>query len=66
VKLACSQDYPDPNFVDTNSDGLDGEVNNAIFVEPVNGSDSNNGSMLAPVRTIAHFKVENAEAERLA
>ena len=29
-----AQDFPDPYFVDSNGDGIDGELNQAIFVAP--------------------------------
>jgi len=46
-------DLPDyPNFADTNCDGIDGTIADAIFVDTVTGSDSNNGTMAHPMKTI--------------
>ncbi len=36
-------DDPDQAFIDDNCDGIDGDLLNAIFVDPVGGSDSNGG-----------------------
>ena len=44
-------DEPDDGFVDANCDGIDGDVSNAIFVAKT-GSDSNPGTMAAPMATI--------------
>jgi hypothetical protein len=44
-------DVPDRMFVDANCDGIDGEVNNGIFVSP-SGSDSAAGTKAAPMKTI--------------
>jgi hypothetical protein len=50
-----SSDVPDPNFQDTNGDGIDGDKNKAIFVAaPPFGNDANLGTMLAPVATLEH------------
>ncbi|MBL9037164.1 MAG: hypothetical protein JNG84_01495 [Archangium sp.] len=46
-------DLPDMSFTDTNCDGIDGEVNNGIFVSVLTGDDSNPGTMVSPVATIA-------------
>ena len=45
-------DDPDDNFADTNCDGIDGTANRSIFVAP-DGDDAANGSIGAPVRTLA-------------
>ena len=46
-------DVPDPSFVDSNGDGIDGTIQKAIFVAtPPFGNDSNPGTMLAPVATL--------------
>jgi len=45
-------DEPDPDFVDSNCDGIDGDASAAVFVAP-SGSDAAVGSMAEPVRTIA-------------
>jgi hypothetical protein len=41
-----------PGGIDENCDGIDGEVDNAIFVS-ISGDDSNSGTQQSPVRTIA-------------
>ncbi|MEW5741161.1 MAG: hypothetical protein AB1938_19720, partial [Myxococcota bacterium] len=45
-------DLPDLNFVDANCDGIDGEVNNGIFVAPT-GDDGNPGTRALPKATLA-------------
>ena len=48
-------DIPDPSFIDSNGDGIDGDKQKAIFVaRPPFGNDSNQGTMLAPVATLEH------------
>jgi len=44
-------DLPDNIFLDTNCDGVDGNVSEAIFVS-VSGNDSNSGDQLNPMRSI--------------
>lgn len=44
-------DLPDPGFVDSNCDGIDGDATNAVFVSPV-GSDSNPGTLFQPLLTL--------------
>jgi hypothetical protein len=46
-------DDPDEDFVDSNCDGIDGDLTAAIFVAP-SGSDEATGDITAPVQTIAH------------
>ena len=46
-------DLPDPDFVDTNCDGIDGDIESSIFVA-IDGSDSGDGTINAPFRTIQH------------
>ena len=47
-------DDPDANYLDTNCDLIDGDVADAIFLDPVAGNDANNGTdPLAPKRTLA-------------
>jgi hypothetical protein len=46
-------DLPDDNFVDSNCDGIDGDIAAAIFVDGINGNDGNSGSMAKPVATIS-------------
>ncbi|MEZ4432448.1 MAG: MopE-related protein [bacterium] len=45
-------DLPDPGFVDADCDGIDGEIEDAIFVAP-RGNDVNEGTPQAPVGTLA-------------
>jgi hypothetical protein len=51
--ITVREDLPDDEFDDINGDGIDGDVNRAIFVAP-EGSDENPGSMDEPVRSISH------------
>jgi len=44
-------DFPDPDGIDANCDGIDGEVNNGVFVAKT-GSDSASGMLDDPLRTI--------------
>lgn len=44
-------DEPDPDFIDANCDGIDGEVDHAIFVSSA-GKNSNPGTREEPVLTI--------------
>lgn len=45
-------DEPDVNFIDSNCDGMDGELGNGVYVSPV-GDDLYAGTMAQPKRTIA-------------
>lgn len=45
-------DVPDLGYDDSDCDGIDGTAATSIFVSP-NGSDTNPGTMAAPMRTIA-------------
>ncbi len=45
-------DVPDSLYQDTNFDGIDGDTSHAIFVSVNAGSDSNAGTMEAPVASI--------------
>jgi hypothetical protein len=48
-------DYPDLSDTDSNCDGIDGEVNNGVFVAPPpTGNDGNAGDMAHPFATINH------------
>jgi hypothetical protein len=49
--FTSSTDLPDLNFIDSNCDGIDGEVGNGIFVSTM-GSDANPGTRAAPKLTI--------------
>lgn len=46
-------DLPDDDFLDSNCDGIDGDAAHAIFVSP-SGSDTADGSIKSPVKTIQH------------
>ncbi len=50
--LCTAFDVPDDDFVDSNCDGIDGDIGGAIFVA-TSGSDTNSGTMTRPKRTIA-------------
>jgi hypothetical protein len=45
-------DVPDNAFVDSNEDGIDGTITNAVFVAP-SGNDANSGLITAPVATLS-------------
>ena len=47
-------DFPDLTIADANCDGLDGELNNSVFVAPpgAGGNDSNPGTRASPKATI--------------
>ena len=47
-----SDDEPDDGFLDSNCDGIDGEVGNAIFVDPLTGNDGYAGTRTSPKRTL--------------
>lgn len=54
LKQDLTADVPDPNYLDTNGDGIDGDIAKAIFVAPPPlGNDSQPGSMNQPVATLA-------------
>jgi hypothetical protein len=48
---AAPPDVPDPLFLDSNCDGIDGDAKAAVFVSP-SGDDTNTGSAASPVKTI--------------
>lgn len=50
--FTSATDLPDLSFVDANCDGIDGELNNGIFVS-ASGVDTAVGSRAAPKRTLA-------------
>ncbi len=52
-------DLPDDQFADTNCDGIDGDASQALFVDPVNGDDGNDGSRENPLK---HLSVALQEA----
>ncbi|HEY5244890.1 MAG TPA: hypothetical protein VIJ60_04425, partial [Acidimicrobiales bacterium] len=51
-KLGGTTDKPDLGFVDSNCDGIDGTIADAIFVDEVTGQDTNAGAMTSPVKMI--------------
>ena len=53
-------DAPDLSFVDSNCDGIDGDVAHALFVA-VGGNDSNPGTRVLPMRTV-DFALQAAAA----
>jgi beta propeller repeat protein len=47
-------DYPDDDFIDSDGDGIDGELEKAVFVDGISGSDSQSGlDMDHPKQTIS-------------
>ncbi|MCA2980470.1 MAG: DUF1565 domain-containing protein [Myxococcaceae bacterium] len=46
-------DLPDENGLDSNCDGVDGDLTLAVFVDVVTGNDSNAGTRTSPLQTIA-------------
>ncbi len=54
VEYPCSEkpDVPDSLFTDSNCDGIDGNIIESVFVDPVFGSNLNEGTMSLPVATI--------------
>jgi hypothetical protein len=55
---------PDPSYIDSNCDGIDGDVSNAWFVA-TNGNDGAAGSMSAPFRTIGRAMTAAASGEHI-
>lgn len=61
ITTACSEysncedkpDYPDPDFLDTNCDGIDGDIEDSVFVDMFSGSNLNTGTIDSPVRSIS-------------
>ncbi len=45
-------DPPDDTFTDTNCDGIDGVATAGIYVDPVNGAETNAGTRESPVKSI--------------
>jgi len=45
-------DEPDPEYRDTNCDGIDGDVRRGIFVDVNRGDDNNDGTQASPVASI--------------
>src|SRR4051794_9260397 len=59
-RVCPAGDTPDPGFVDSNCDGIDGDVSAALFVPP-GGSDSAAGTQAAPLQTLG-AAVDRAQA----
>ena len=51
-RFASADDPPDPSGVDSNCDGIDGEVARGVFVSPDGSDDEGDGSREAPFATI--------------
>lgn len=45
-------DMPDPDYLDTNCDGVDGDIQKAVFVDVATGKDLNPGTPDLPKKTI--------------
>jgi hypothetical protein len=53
LKQQITDDVPDPDYLDSNGDGIDGDAAKAIFVAPPPiGNDSQTGTMGQPVATL--------------
>ncbi|MBU1917094.1 DUF1565 domain-containing protein [bacterium] len=46
-------DTPDENFLDANCDGVDGDIENAVWVSADEGDNGNDGTFFEPVKTLA-------------
>lgn len=55
-------DAPDEFSHDNNCDGIDGDPNNAFFVDPVLGKNTNPGTPQAPFQTLSHAVTAAAAA----
>lgn len=51
-------DTPENSFKDSNCDGIDGMIENAIFVSGEDGNDSNDGTPDSPLRTIYQAQIK--------
>lgn len=49
---ATDTDDPDADFIDSNCDGIDGDLERAVFVSPL-GNNNDDGSRSRPVETLA-------------
>ncbi len=47
-------DEPDPEGLDADCDGFDGDLSRAVFVDQASGLNTNAGTRAAPVQTLAH------------
>jgi len=59
---SAEPDLPDTQHIDSNCDGIDGDSRRSVFVS-ANGDDAAEGTLSAPVRTIAHAIARAAELE---
>lgn len=64
---AFALDDPDPYFIDSNGDGIDGELNQAIFVAPPPlGNNMNSGMWEATAAAIPVARTPPTSAEKAA
>ena len=49
---AEDDDFPDDQFLDSNCDGIDGEIEGSVFVDEVNGNQNNAGTMEEPLKSL--------------
>ncbi len=48
-------DFPDDDFIDSNCDGIDGNISDSLFVDPVAGNDTTGtGNIDRPFKTLQH------------
>ncbi len=47
-----SDDEPDMQFIDSNCDGIDGNIEKAVFVSAINGNNNNDGTWDSPLATL--------------
>jgi hypothetical protein len=59
---ALADDLPDPDYLDTNCDGIDGDILRSVFVDITSGKDFNPGTVDLPKRTI-QAGIDTAAAE---
>ncbi len=59
---ALPDDDPDPDYLDTNCDGIDGDIQKAVFVDVATGKDLNPGTPDLPKKSIA-AGLEQAQAD---
>ncbi len=59
---ADKPDFPDPDFADTNCDGIDGDIKLSVFVDMYSGDDLNDGSINSPLRSISKGIIVASEA----
>ena len=59
-------DEPDGNRVDANCDGIDGDAQNSVFVDPVNGEDAHRGLTADQPLASLSVAIRNAQQEERA